>query len=80
MLFRFIATVAYVAFIAQGTLAAPALTIDQIVTSIGIVTTVSVQAPNPIRDISQFSSPSDVHNAAQVSGLHLARDGYLLYF
>ena len=76
MLFRFIATVASVTFIAQGALAAPALTIDQIVTSIGIVTTVSLQAPNTITSINPFSQPSDVHNAAQVSGLHLARDGY----
>ena len=76
MLFRFIATVASVAFIAQGALAAPALTIDQIVTSIDIVTTVSGQAANRVDLITSYYSSSDINNAAQVSGLHLARDGY----
>ena len=76
MLFRFIATVASVAFIAQGALAAPALTIEQVVTNIDIVTTVSRQAANRVELITSNFSPSDINNAAQVSRLHLARDGY----
>jgi hypothetical protein len=74
MLFRVIATVASVAFIAQGALAQ--LTIEQVVTSIGTLTTVSGQAANRVESTTLSANPSDVTNTAQVSGLHLARDGY----
>jgi hypothetical protein len=74
MLFRVIATVASVAFVAQGALAQ--LTIEQVVTNIGIVTTVSGNAANTINSITPQSSPSDVTNAAQVSRRDLGRDRY----
>jgi hypothetical protein len=76
MLFRFIATVASVAFIAQGTLAAPALTIEQVVTNIGVVTDVSRNAADTLSSITPQSSSPDVTNAGQVSQRYLGRDGY----
>ena len=76
MLFRFIATIASAAFVAQSALAAPALTIQQVVTNIGTVTRVSGDAANTLISITPQSSSSDVSTAAQVSRRHLARDRY----
>ena len=71
MLFRFIATFASVALVAQGALAA--LTVQQVVTNIGVVTTVSSNAATAISQINTNSSPSDIENAGQVSREHPSR-------
>ena len=65
MLFRSIATFASVALVAQGALAA--LTVQQVVTNIGIVTKVSGDAATAISQITTNSSPTDIQNAGQVS-------------
>ena len=65
MLFRFIATVASAAFIAQGALAA--LSPDQVVTNVGFVTIVSKQANDALSPITSTSSRDDIETAAKVS-------------
>jgi hypothetical protein len=65
MLFRTIATFTSVALMAQGAFAA--LTVNQVVNNIGIVTTVSGDATNAISQINPNSSPSDIQAAGQVS-------------
>ena len=65
MLFRFIATVTSAAFIAQGALAA--LTPDQVVTNIGIVTTISQKASDALSPITYTSSPIVIETAAKAS-------------
>lgn len=69
MLFHIIAAIASVAFISQGALAA--LTPDQVVTNIGIVTTLSTNANTELLDISKDSGVDAVTTAAQVSRQHL---------
>lgn len=65
MLFRFIATVASAAFIAQGALAA--LSPDQVVTNVGFVTIVSKQANDALSPITSTSSRDDIETAAKAS-------------
>ena len=74
MLFRVIVAVASVAFISQGAFAQ--LTIQQVVTNVNIVATVSGQTNDMISQISPSTPSPQVGTAAQVSRLHLTRVEY----
>ena len=71
MLFRVIAVVASLAFIAQG--APVELTIPQVVTNINIVATVSERAKEAIAQISPSTPAPQVADAAKVSRQYLTR-------
>ncbi|KAN0129050.1 hypothetical protein V8E53_013200 [Lactarius tabidus] len=72
MLFRVIAAVASVSFIAQGALAV--LTPDQVVTNLNFVTTIYKQANDAVSSISASSTPSQIASAATTvaSNLNIA--------
>jgi len=66
MLFRTIASIAAVAFAAQGAIAAPALTVQQVVDNINIVATVSVQANSALSQLTTTTPRSEVKTIATV--------------
>ncbi len=70
MLFRVIAAVASVAFVAQGAFAG--LTVQQVVDNIDIVTRVSGDANNALSRITPTTNPAQIQTSAQVSRVHLA--------
>src|SRR6266404_688818 len=66
MLFCTIASIATVAFAAQGAIAAPALTVQQVVDNINIVATVSVQANSALSQLTTTTPRSQVKTIATV--------------